>query len=314
MKTTKTKPRSKPIERIKISVRRPASLRLKRILVTTDFSEESKKALPYAANFAERFGSEVMLLNVLDPPFRFAGLESVMLLQSGDATMGRLYSGLDALAEKRFGKAVRAETQVRAGKPYREIIKAARDSEAGLLVMATHGYSGLKHAFLGSTTERVVRQAPCPVLAVRGIAGNPTAKLPKIRHVLLATDFSENSAKAFPWALALADAFGARLTLMHVVERLTRDTVKQLMAEAHTQLNVLARSLVTGSERAPHLAVRFGRPFDEITRGARELDASLVVIATHGHTGLKRVYLGSVAERVVRHAHCPVLVVQSKKT
>ena len=325
MTTMKKKSTIKTIKRPAAFARRRAPLRLTRILVTTDFSEESKTALPYAAALADRLRSEVVLLNVLEPPPRFAGLESVMLLQSGDATMGRLYAGLDALAGRAFRNKSRVETHVRTGKPYREIIKAARDLEASLLVMATHGYGGLKHAFLGSTTERVVRHAPCPVLAVRGGTGNSAsaAKSPVVRHVLLATDFSDNSAKAFPWAQSFADTFGARLTLMHVVERfpidamlgqqLTRDASERLISESQVHLGELAQNL--GSEGGPpaDYVTRFGKPFDEITRGAKEMGASLIVLSTHGHTGLKRTYLGSVAERVVRHAHCPVLVVREAK-
>ncbi|MCI0541346.1 MAG: universal stress protein [Verrucomicrobiales bacterium] len=316
---------SKPIKCHAASVRRRASLRLTRIIVTTDFSEASKTALPYAAALADRLGSEVVLLNVLEPPPRLAGLENVALLQSGDATTGRLYAGLDAMAGQAFGNKTRVETHVRTGKPYREIIKAARDLEAGLLIMATHGYSGLKHAFLGSTTERVVRHAPCPVLTVRGVFGKSTgpAKPPGMRRVLLATDFSDNSAKAFPWAQAFAETFRARLTLMHVVERfpidamlgreLTRDTSERLVDAAQARLGELARTLSREGGPPVDPVTRFGKPFDEITRGAQELDASLIVLATHGHTGLKRVYLRSVAERVVRHAHCPVLVVCGAK-
>ena len=299
-------------------MRSPVPFRLNRILVTTDFSNKSKEALPFAAAFARQFGGGVTLLNVLEPSSHFVGLESMALLQTGDATMGRLYAGLDAMAGQSFGKGIQVETQVRTGKPYRQIIKAARDSKTDLLVMATHGYTGLKHALLGSTTERVVRQAPCPVLTVHG-----SDLESKAGSVLVATDFSDNAAQSFPWALAVAKAFGARLTLMHVVEKfpidamlgreLTRDNVKQLMSETQDRLETLAASLADEKGHPPELVVRYGKPFDEITRVARELGASLIVIATHGHTGLNRVYLGSVAERVVRHAHCPVLVVRDDR-
>jgi nucleotide-binding universal stress UspA family protein len=318
----KGKSTTKPIKRPATSGRRPTPLRRTRILVTTDFSETSKAALPYAAALAERLGGEVLLLNVLEPPPRFAGLESVGLLESGDATMGRLYAGLDALAGQAFGHKSRVETHVRTGTPYREIIKAARALEAGLLVMSTHGYGGLKHAFLGSTTERVIRHAPCPVLAVRGGIGTSAsaAKSLVVRHVLLATDFSDHSAMAFPWAQALAERLDAQLTLMHVVERfamlgreITRATSRRLVDAARARLGELAATLKRADGRSPELAVRYGNPFDEIIGGAKELGASLIVLATHGYTGLKHACLGSVAERVVRHAHCPVLVVREPK-
>jgi nucleotide-binding universal stress UspA family protein len=133
MTTMKKKSTTKPIKCPAASARRRAPLRLTRILVTTDFSEESKTALPYAAALANLLGSEVVLLNVLEPPPRFAGLKSVALLQSGDAPMGRLYAGLDALDGQAFGNKTRVATHVRTG----------------------------------SVAERVVRHAHCPVLVVR---------------------------------------------------------------------------------------------------------------------------------------------------
>lgn len=299
---------------------------MKRILVTTDFSDESKKALPYAAAFAERLGGEVALLHVVESPPRFAGLGTVATLLSGDAAIGRVYGGLQKMAEQAFHQEVRVKTHARTGKSFREITKAARELDADLVIMATHGYSGLKHTFLGSTTERVFRHAPCPVLAVRVAGGKSSGrgqKAPAMRRIVLATDFSANCQKAVDLAQALANAFGARLTLMHVVEQfpidtilgedLTRDTSEPLMKQARARLIEMAAGLPRLNERQADVVVRFGKPFDEITRAAKSLNASLIVVATHGYTGLKHVYLGSVAERVVRHAHCPVLVVRETK-
>ena len=302
------------------------SFRLKQILVTTDFSDESKKALPYAAAFAKQFGGKITLLNVVEPSSHFTGLESVVLFQSGDAAMGQVYEGLDQLAEKSFGGKDRVTTHARTGKPFREIIKAAGELKAGLLIMSTHGYTGLKHTLVGSTTERVVQHSPCPVLAVRGGADETSGKRPKpvaIQRILLATDFSDDSLKAFPIAQSLAEGFCARLTLIHVVERFPIDALlgEELTHQTSAQRIELARARLTGlvadlRKRGGFRAdvvVRFGKPFDEIARYAKEMDASLIVVSTHGYTGLKHLYLGSVAERVLRHAPCPVLVVRETK-
>jgi len=299
---------------------------MKRILVTTDFSDESRKALPFAAAFAERFSGEIALLHVIEPPPRFADVASVVGLLSGDDAMGRVYGGLDKLATQVFKSKSRVTTHAPTGKPFREIIKAARELDAGLVIMATHGYSGLKHTFLGSTTERVIQHAPCPVLAVRGVEGKSSGgrkTTVPIKRIVLATDFSDNSMKTFPLARALAVSFGARLTLLNVVEQfpidallgqeLTRETSEPLMAQARLELTKLAAGLRKRGGPQADIEVRFGKPFDEITRAAESLNASLIVVATHGYTGLKHLYLGSVAERVVRHAHCPVLVVRQPK-
>ena len=300
-------------------------LRLKRILVTTDFSDESKKALPYAAVLAERFGARIALLHVLESPSRFVGMETMALLSSGDAAAGRAYGALDAMAKKAFKSEAAVTTHVQTGKPIHEIVKASRELGVDLVILATHGYSGLKHTFLGSTTERVVREMECAVLAVRGRQDEDVSRTQKpaaLQRIVLATDFSANAAQALPAAETLARAFDSSLTLMHVVERVPIDSilgteladehVNALMVQARTRLADIAATL-RKNKIAADVKVRFGNPFDEITRGAKEIDASLIVLATHGYTGLKRAYLGSVAERVLRHAHCPVLVVRGRK-
>jgi nucleotide-binding universal stress UspA family protein len=302
-----------------------AAFRLNQILVTTDFSENSKMALPYAMAFAKGLGGEVILLNIVERPSHLAGLESVVL-QSGDEVIGRVYQHLDRLAEQAAMSTVPVKTQVRTGKPFREIINAARELHRGVLIMATHGYTGLKHTFLGSTTERVIRHVSCPVLAVRGnkkFSPGMSQENISIRKVLLSTDFSQNSLKAFPFAQAVADAFNSHITLLNVVERfpidvmlgeeITRDTSRQLMNEARERLKELSLARLKNCRFKPDTMVRFGTPFAEIVSAAKGMDASLIVVATHGYTGLKHIYLGSVAERIVRHAHCPVLVVPSNR-
>ena len=322
-KATKRSPTRSPVTSGPSSRGTTPALRLKRLLVTTDFSEESKLALTHAAAFAERLGGEIALLHVVEPPPRFVGVESLALISSGDATMGRVLGGLEALAKQAFKPSTRVTTHARPGHPARVITKTARELETDLLIMATHGYSGLKHTLLGSTTERVIRNAPCPVLVIRSVDQKTSAKPGKtgaIQRVIVATDFSDNSMMALPLAQALAKAFGAGLTLMHVVERvpidpmlgqeLTSAASRQLVERAQTRLAELASSLRAEDGSKLDIAVRFGKPFDELARGAKELDASLIVIATHGYSGIKHALLGSVAERVLRHAPCPVLVVR----
>ncbi len=151
----------------------------------------------------------------------------------------------------------------------------------------------------------------------------PTQAPLGIQHILVTTDFSDESSQALPLAQSVAKSFGARLTLIHVVEKFpidallgrewTRETTEQVMELARVRLTELANRLRESSGMATDIVVRFGKPFDEIVRCAKELDASMIVVATHGYTGLKHAYLGSVAERVVRHAHCPVLVVRNTK-
>ena len=144
-------------------------LSLKRILVPTDFSPLSKKALQYAQRFAENFHAEVILVHVIEPEVTpaFDGymISPPPMLNSSDASEKK---ALKTLAMKvRMAGVERVESNVRRGLASHEIVDAARDFNVDLIVIATHGYTGWKHFCIGSTAERVVRAAPCPVLVVR---------------------------------------------------------------------------------------------------------------------------------------------------
>ncbi len=146
----------------------PSYLRLKRILVPVDFSEFSKKAVRYAVRFAEQFGASLILVHVVDP-VRYP--ESVIIPpameEANQARVRQARKALGAFARKVLPVTVTSETVPLLGVPFEEIVKAAKTMEADLIVIGTHGHTGLKHLLLGSTAERVVRLAPCPVLTVR---------------------------------------------------------------------------------------------------------------------------------------------------
>ena len=146
-----------------------APFRLKKILVPTDFSPCSQKALQYALPFAEEFGAQILLVHVVEPVFVPENLMMAApeLPELGASLVTEARDRLSRVSQQTVPAAIRVETVVRVGQPYREIIETARTEDADLIVIATHGYTGLKHVFLGSTAERVVRHSPCPVLTVR---------------------------------------------------------------------------------------------------------------------------------------------------
>jgi universal stress protein A len=142
----------------------PALVHVSEILVPVDFSPQSKKALRYAMSFAEQFGARVTVMNVIDEPspeLAFEPLERKRLMQSAQESAQKKIHKLLGLDE------VVVKTVVAKGKPYQEIIRTAQSVDADLIVLATHGWTGLKHVVMGSTAEKVVRYAPCPVLVVR---------------------------------------------------------------------------------------------------------------------------------------------------
>lgn len=135
--------------------------KLKKILVPLDFSDCSKKALQYAAPFAKQFGAELILLHVIQPYPQIPEMASVDVdsIQDSRAELAKLGDSVDA--------SIAVSTLVQTGDPPRAIAQAANDLRADLVILSTHGYTGLSHVLLGSTAERVVRHAPCPVLVVR---------------------------------------------------------------------------------------------------------------------------------------------------
>lgn len=147
---------------------RRRGLRLKKVLVPIDFSAPSKNALKYAVRFAEEFGGELTLLHVLEPESmtNFMAIpEATAFVESDIVAAGKNLRLL--IASVRNPRIERPRWKVRGGLPSHEIVEAAREMDVDLIVIATHGYTGWKHFCIGSTAERVVRAAPCPVLVVR---------------------------------------------------------------------------------------------------------------------------------------------------
>lgn len=137
-----------------------------RLLVPTDFSDPSRRALDYASCFCRQFGSRVTLIHVLEPVMS-PDFKTFPLALDEEKVVESARQRLAQLARGRIPEGHLDALVVRAGNPFHEIAEAAREMQADLIIIATHGYTGLKRALLGSTAERVVRYAKCPVLAVR---------------------------------------------------------------------------------------------------------------------------------------------------
>ncbi len=145
----------------------PRLLKLNRILVPIDFSWPSRKALQYALPFARQFGAKITLLFVLEPPVYSGDIGYVPMEVDDAGSLKAAGEKLKDFAQQALDADLLDQTLVRSGRPFQEIADAARELDTDLIIIATHGYTGLKHVFLGSTVERVVRHAPCPVLTVR---------------------------------------------------------------------------------------------------------------------------------------------------
>jgi len=147
----------------------PDEVHLKRLLVPIDFSGFSKNALAYAISVASRFQSELLLLYVVEPTVYPAdlGFGQVSLPDIEKELAERAKTSLDQLVMSQIGDRAKARTLVRRGRPYQEIIATAVEEKSDLIVIATHGHTGVEHLIFGGTAEKVVKRAPCPVLVVR---------------------------------------------------------------------------------------------------------------------------------------------------
>ncbi|MBI5387677.1 MAG: universal stress protein [Verrucomicrobia bacterium] len=145
---------------------RPESLQFTRILLPTDFSDASRKALKYATRFVEQFGSRVTLIHVIEPVMS-PDFKTFPLALDEEKVVENVRNRLLALARSHFHERQIEGVVVRTGNPFHEISEAARELNIDLIIISTHGYTGVKRALLGSTAERVVRHSQCPVMTVR---------------------------------------------------------------------------------------------------------------------------------------------------
>ncbi len=308
---------------------RERALRIKTILVPLDFSRASIQALKFTIPLAKEFGATIHLVHV-QPADEMTAIENAggLMLSCADSI---------ALMQDRLSEALREQGRfwpdnchVVSGRPYEEICKLAGRIEADLIVLSTRGLGRLKHVFLGSTAERVIRYASCPVLIPRGarfksITWNGAAGLSgfKLRKILAPLDFSKCSFAGVRYAACLARDAGATLRLFHVVfpytqlfalDRANGDLtplIKAAKATAREEMTKL-REMSFLRDVPCETEIRTGPVIDEICRESGRPEIDLIVTSTHGHSGFKRAVIGSVAEHVVRYAECPVLTVPSR--
>jgi nucleotide-binding universal stress UspA family protein len=294
-------------------------LNIQRVLFPTDLSKGSQRAFPQAAFLADWHDAELHILNVTGRhrhdykktkehfPLSVDTLTD-WLRRPAKAVTGSSWTDLSDLPIE--------QTQVESAAPAERIVTYAEDQDIDLVVMGTHGRRGVDRMLFGSVTEEVVRQGPCPVLTVRTDADVEPSQA--VRRVLVPVDFSEASDAAIQHAKEIAQTYGAEIDLLHVVEEPfyppaygpdvmtfpTQDVVERV----EKQLAEMAREDI-GYEHVM-ISATTGSPSNEILNYVDENEVDLVVLATHGRTGLDHILLGSVAERVLRQSPTPVFVVK----
>ena len=142
---------------------------IQKILVPIDFSDYSKKALKYTIDFAKQFNAKIILVYVIEPLMYPADLSmGQMVIPQSTVDLGeKSKAELEVLAKNEIGDQLNFDTIVKTGKPFIEIIETAAETDSDLIIISTHGHTGVEHLLFGSTSEKVVRKAPCPVLTLR---------------------------------------------------------------------------------------------------------------------------------------------------
>jgi nucleotide-binding universal stress UspA family protein len=300
-------------------------LPIRTILVPIDLSDESYRALEFALPLAQRFGATVHVVHVYEGARQLSSIATAPGLFSD----GEIARRVSKEARRRGGGAPHPRNcHVRSGKPFREVVAAAEELKADLIVIATHGHGGLKHLMLGSTAEKTVRYARCPVLVVRQAARGPIKTAMEgivLERILVPVDFSECAKEGARYASAFGTKVGADLLLMnvtHIADFTASDPnvvppegpelVESARLAAEDELDKMVNFLpLTGILADTEVAL--GTPIEMLVERTKKPDVDMVIMSSHGYTGLRHVVLGSIAEQLVRQAHCPVLVVPSHR-
>jgi len=277
---------------------------LQRIMVPTDGSAESEKALAIAQEVAKAQGAEVRLVRVAEDLAWVAArgefsaspeiLEELLEKSEADAR-----ANLAGLVDRLAANGVRASSLIVRGSPAGALLDCVEEEHPDLVAMATHGRTGLARFTLGSVTDRVVREGQAPVLVIRR-SSEPTHKL---ESAVLMLDGSGVAEETLPMVHELA-----RKPLMHVkLLRVVSDPSDR--GAAHNYLEGAAARLAADGLDT-ELVVDVGSPEPIIERLA--LEADFVILCTHGRSGIDRLRHGSVAEHVIHEVDCPVLLVRAR--
>jgi nucleotide-binding universal stress UspA family protein len=286
---------------------------LKNILFATDFSPAAEAALPYAIGLASQYGGKVHGLHVRFPAtYPIVGPEAMP--QVIEAAEEQAKFEAQQLHEMLAG--VPHEVTVSEGDLWPTISEIVEKQKTDLIVMGTHGRTGVSRALLGSAAEEIFRKATCPVLTVGPHISPNTERRLAMKEILYATDFSPESLAALPYAVSLAQEHQSNLTLLHVVGKPEVGDLVRGEQYADSTLRQL-RSLVPAEAELwcePKCRVERGPEAEKIMEVATAIGADLIVVGVRspqGGLGATTHVLRSIAHSVVTHAQCPVLTVRA---
>jgi nucleotide-binding universal stress UspA family protein len=288
---------------------------IKTILCPVDFYSPSDAAVTYATSLAANYGARVHLLHVVAPitPFAYEyAIDTAEILRSAEeAAAGELKRRVTRLSDA----GVLVDSEVRVGDVYDEIQASIARLKPELIVMGTHGRRGAERWFMGSTTEKLLRRSPVPVLTIRATRNTEPISA-RFRHILVTTDFSSGTSDALSYAFSLARENESKVTLLHVVQLVAADFSRNYRDRVTELCYKDLEALVPPEARKwcdVAIKVESGIPYQTILRTLESEKVDLLVMNIHGKGMLDRALLGSTADRVVRGASCPVLMIPPMK-
>jgi nucleotide-binding universal stress UspA family protein len=304
------------------------TLEIKLILCPVDFSEFSIRAYHYALSLAEHYRAQLVAQHIVElsryPHAEYVGTQgdyqefSRALREGGEER-------LQEFMRKYTHDEVQPELAVHEGVAADSILSFAQERKMDLIVMGTHGRRGFDRLVLGSVTDRVMRTAPCPVLAISKLprdSSAPGEERPRVYHlsrILFCAAFSEASERALNYAISATAEYDAELTLLHVLEEVpgpakTEEAIAIAIAIAIATATATRQldKLIPQKERKTFKirpAVRMGKPYMQIIQFVVEAQIDMVTMGVSGRGALDRAVFGSTSYRVMRLGPCPVLAV-----
>ncbi|CAN5547244.1 universal stress protein [soil metagenome] len=278
-------------------------LQIKKVLYPTDLSMSAEAAFPHAALIARHFGAQLHAVYAQHDEDPEDLSKARLLPWSADSEVP-----LDI-----------TEVHLEASTPAEGILNYAAEEDIDLIVMGTQGKRGLRKLIMGSVAQRVVRGAKCPVLTVARDWSETESH--DVKRLLVPIDFSVRSEGALKHAAALAEAYDAKVDIVHAIDvpslpnpyhagLVWTDPLPQIRVRTNEALRELASKHLS-KDRIGEIVAEVGSAAGIILDAADRLKSDLILMSTHGLTGVKRFALGSVAERVVQNAACPVFTIKS---
>jgi nucleotide-binding universal stress UspA family protein len=293
-------------------------LKIKLIVCPVDFSEFSIRAYHYAVSLAEHYRAKLVAQHIVEL-WRYPYADYAASQGDYQEFWRALREGgeerLREFVKKHTHDEIQPELVVHEGIAADSILSFAQARKADVIVMGTHGRRGFDRLVLGSVTDRVMRTAPCPVLAISKLAhdfmaaGEERHHVHHLSRILFCTDFSENSERALNYAISATAEYDAELALLHVLEDVPSTPKREeTIATATERLN----KLIPWEERKTlktKTAVRIGKPYEQIIQFALEAQIDMVTMGVSGRGTFDRAVFGSTTYRVIQLGPCPVLAV-----